>query len=64
MRVKRDSRMQLGELLENNIGFFSKSKGAESLIADVQQKIERAKRDMAETIEKIRVIDAEEAKNE
>ena len=51
-------------LLENNIGFFSKSKNAEALIADVREKIERAKRDMAETIEKIRVIDAEEAKNE
>lgn len=45
-------------LLENNIGFFSKSKGAESMIADVQQKIERAKRDMAEAIEKIKMIDS------
>ena len=49
-------------LLENNIGFFSKSKNAESLIADVRDKIERAKRDMADVIEKIRLIDAEEAK--
>ena len=45
-------------LLENNIGFFSKSKGAEAMIADVQQKIERAKRDLAEAIEKIKMIDA------
>ena len=45
-------------LLENNIGFFSKSKGAESLIADVQQKIERAKRELAEAIEKVKLIDA------
>ena len=44
-------------LLENNIGFFSKSKNAESLIADVREKIERAKSDMAGIIEKIRVID-------
>ena len=44
-------------LLENNIGFFSKSKNAESLIADVREKIARAKSDMAGIIEKIRVID-------
>ncbi len=44
--------------LENNIGFFSKSKGAETLIADVQQKIERAKRELAEAVEKIKLIDA------
>ena len=44
-------------LLENNIGFFSKSKGAEALIADVQQKIERAKRELSEAIEKVKLID-------
>ena len=49
-------------LLENNIGFFSKSKNAEALIADVREKIVRAKRDMAELIEKVRLIDEEEAK--
>ena len=49
-------------LLENNIGFFSKSKNAEALIADVREKIARAKRDMAELIEKVRLIDEEEAK--
>ena len=49
-------------LLENNIGFFSTSKNAESLIADVREKIERAKRDMEGVIEKIRVID-EQASN-
>ena len=49
-------------LLENNIGFFSKSKNAEVLIADVREKIARAKRDMAELIEKVRLIDEEEAK--
>ena len=51
-------------VLENNIGFFSKSKNAEALIADVRDKIERAKRDMAEAIEKIKLIDAEEAAKE
>ena len=49
-------------LLENNIGFFSKSKNAEALIADVREKIERTKRDMADTIEKIRLIDEHETK--
>ena len=50
-------------LLENNIGFFSKSKNAESLIADVREKIERAKSDMAGIIEKIRVIDEQSNNN-
>jgi hypothetical protein len=49
-------------LLENNIGFFSKSKNAEALIADVRDKTARAKREMAEVIEKIKLIDNEEAK--
>ena len=44
-------------LLENNIGFFSKSKNAESMIKDVMDKIERAKKEMAETIEKVNLID-------
>ena len=48
-------------VLENNIGFFSKSKNAESLITDVREKIERTKRDMAEVIEKIKLIDAQES---
>ncbi len=49
-------------LLENNIGFFSKSKNAEALIADVREKIARSKRDMAELIEKVRLIDEQETK--
>ena len=49
-------------VLENNIGFFSKSKNAEALIADVREKIARARREMAEVIEKIKLIDSEEAK--
>ena len=51
-------------LLENNIGFFSKSKNAEALIADVREKIERSKREMAELIEKVRLIDMEESKQQ
>ncbi len=45
--------------LENNIGFFSHSKGAEALIADVEEKIAKTKREMADTIEKIKMIDGE-----
>ena len=45
--------------LENNIGFFSKSKNAESMIKDVEAKIEKAKQEMAETIEKIKLIDSQ-----
>ena len=44
-------------LLENNIGFFAKSKNAEALVADVRAKIERAREEMASTIEKVKLID-------
>ena len=44
-------------LLENNIGFFSKSKNAQSLIEEVKQKIERAREQMQATIEKVKLID-------
>lgn len=44
-------------LLENNIGFFAKSKKAEALIADVNAKIERAREEMAAAIEKVKLID-------
>lgn len=44
-------------LLENNIGFFAKSKNAESLIAEVKLKIERAREEMQSTIEKVKLID-------
>lgn len=46
--------------LENNIGFFTKSKGAESLIADVNEKIAKTKREIADIIEKIKMIDCGE----
>ena len=48
-------------LLENNIGFFAHSKNAESMINDVRVKIEKAKAEMAETIEKVKLIDSEES---
>lgn len=44
-------------LLENNIGFFSKSKNAEALVADVKAKIERAREEMAAAVEKVKLID-------
>ena len=47
-------------LLENNIGFFAKSKNAEALVADVRSKIERAREEMASTIEKVKLIDKQD----
>ncbi len=54
-------------LLENNIGFFLKSKNADALVADVREKIEKAKRELRDTVEKVKMIDsrsAEEAAGE
>ena len=48
-------------LLENNIGFFARSKNAEALIADVRAKIERAREEMAATVEKVKLIDRQAA---
>ncbi len=50
-------------LLENNIGFFSKSKNADSLVAEVRQKIERIRQEIAQDIEKVRMIDSEAQQN-
>lgn len=47
-------------LLDNNIGFFAKSKNAESLIKDVKKKIEVTKQKIELLKEKIRVIDSME----
>ena len=47
-------------MLENNIGFFSKSKNAEAMIRDVKEKIARAKADMNAAIEKIKLIDEQQ----
>lgn len=44
-------------LFENNIGFFSQSKNAESLIADVNKKIDQAKEKIEFLKNKIRIID-------
>lgn len=42
---------------ENNIGFFSKSKNASTLVNEVQNKIAKAKAEIAELIEKVKLID-------
>ncbi|MCK5730419.1 MAG: DUF349 domain-containing protein [Draconibacterium sp.] len=64
MRMERDKYMmklkQLENdhvLLDNNIGFFAKSKNAESLIADIRKKIEMSKQKIDLLKQKIRVID-------
>ena len=44
-------------LLENNIGFFAKSKKAESIIKDIEAKIATAKEEMLHLEEKIKLID-------
>lgn len=44
-------------LLDNNIGFFAKSKNADSLIEDVKKKIEMSKQKIEFLKNKIRVID-------
>jgi len=44
-------------LLDNNIGFFTKSKNAEALIEDVKRKIEDTRQKIEALKEKIRVID-------
>ena len=46
---------------ENNIGFFSKSKKTEAMVANVQRMIEQAKAEMKDLEEKIRMIDAVDA---
>ncbi len=64
MRLERDKYMnklkQLENdlvLLDNNIGFFAKSKNAEALIKDVNKKIEATRKRIESLKEKIRVID-------
>jgi hypothetical protein len=64
MRLERDKYMnklkQLENdlvLLDNNIGFFAKSKNAETLIKDVKRQIEQTKEKIELLKDKIRVID-------
>lgn len=48
-------------LLENNIGFFAKSKNSEGMIADVKRKIEQGKEEIKLLEDKIRLIDGIES---
>lgn len=43
--------------LENNIGFFAKSKNAENMIAEIEKKIELEREELLRIEEKIKVID-------
>ena len=45
--------------LENNMGFFAKSKSADAMIADVQKKIDNARAELIQIEEKIKVIDSQ-----
>ncbi len=44
-------------LWENNVGFFAKSKNAESMISEVKEKIENAKKTIRILEEKVKMID-------
>ena len=55
---------QEAALLENNIGFFAKSKNAEALVADVRAKIDRVRDEIAATVEKVKLLDREAAAEE
>lgn len=44
-------------LWENNIGFFAKSKNADNIINDIEKKISKAKEEMIQIEEKIKLID-------
>ena len=45
------------QVWENNVGFFAKSKNADALTGEVYRKIEKAKAEMEELIEKVKLID-------
>lgn len=60
--LKNDIRREIDKekkevlLLENNLGFFSSSKGADALRKDVQKKIDRSKEKIAALIRKLKSI--------
>lgn len=45
------------QVWENNIGFFAKSKNADALVKEVEKKIAKAKAEIAEIVEKVKLID-------
>lgn len=64
LRIERDKLLQKYKkceqdiaTLENNVGFFAKSKGADAFIEEINKKIMQAKEELARIEEKIKVID-------
>lgn len=58
MRVLEAKRSEL-HTIENNMGFFSsKSKAGESMLRDLQRRVQRVKDDLAELEQKINLIDS------
>ena len=47
------------DTLENNIGFFAKSKNADTLVAEVRKKIEQQKEELLRIEEKIKIIESQ-----
>ncbi len=45
--------------LENNMGFFAKSKNADAMVADIRKKIEIAREELSQIEEKIRVVESQ-----
>lgn len=45
------------QLWENNIGFFAKSKNAELLVSGVRRKIEQAREEITQILEKMKILD-------
>lgn len=48
-------------VLENNIGFFAKSKNADKMIRDIHLKIDKAKEELAQLEQKIKELDQQQA---
>lgn len=66
IRAERDKLLQRFRQMEadiavweNNIGFFAKSKNADTLLADIEKKIIMAKEELAQLEEKIKLIDGQ-----
>ncbi len=64
LRIERDKLVQKFRKMEsdiavweNNMGFFAKSKNADALIQDLEKKIARAKEELSQIEDKIKLID-------
>ncbi|NRA11083.1 MAG: DUF349 domain-containing protein [Crocinitomicaceae bacterium] len=56
LRKEIDKQMKEINLLENNLGFFAKSKGADALKKDVENKVDRAKEKIDEIKQKLKMV--------